>query len=104
MKFPCKFDLEEDQLAEAGVVGGMKALLEWWGVEYVKDVAVADETIDSPTNDFSGAIMVENSRPEVIMAIGFQDSISNWGVIEGEPRAEDDAEAPDSEEAERMGG
>jgi hypothetical protein len=25
-------------------------------------------------------------------------------VIEGEPRAEDDAEAPDSEEAERTGG
>jgi hypothetical protein len=48
--------------------------------------------------------MVGYSRPEVIIAIGFQASISNWGVIEGEPRADDGAETSDPEEAERTGG
>lgn len=48
--------------------------------------------------------MFGNSNLEVIMAMGFHASISNWGVTEGEPRAEEDAEAPDSEEADRTGG
>lgn len=49
--------------------------------------------------------MPEYSKLDVSpIARGFQDSTSNWGVIEGDPRAEDDAEAPDSDEADRIGG
>ena len=94
----------QDQLAEAGVVGVLKGLLEAVDAEEERDIVVAEETIDSPTNDFCSAAMVGKSIPEVIMAMGFHASISNWGVMEGDPRAEDDAEAPDSEEAERTGG
>lgn len=67
-------------------------------------VVVAEGAIDSPTNDFCSAATVGNSKLEVIMAMGFHASISNPGVIEGDPRAEEDADAPDSEEAERTGG
>jgi len=94
----------EVQLAEAGVVGVLKAVLEAVDGEGVKDVVVAEGTIDSPMNDFCSAAIVGKSIPEVIMAMGFHASISNWGVVEGEPRAEEDTEAPDSEEAERTGG
>lgn len=103
-EFLRNLDLEQDKLAEAGVVGVLKALLEAVDAEEEKDVVVADGTVDSPTNDFCSATMAGNSIPDVIMAMGFQASISNWGVMEGEPRAEEDAEAPDSEEAERIGG
>lgn len=92
----------EDQLAEAGVFGGLKAVL--GAVDVEGGVIVAEETTDSPMNDFCSATIVGKSIPEVIMAMGFHASISNWGVVEGEPRAEEDAEAPDSEEAERNGG
>lgn len=94
-EFLRRLDLEEGQLTEAGAVDVE---------EDMKDVIVAEGTIDSPTNDFCSATMFGKSIPEVIMAMGFQASISNWGVIEGEPRAEEDAEAPDSDEAERTGG
>lgn len=82
----------------------MKALSGAVDVEEEKDAVDAQGTIDSPTNDFCSAAMVGKSIPEVIMAMGFHASISNWGVMEGDPRADDDAEAPDSEEAERTGG
>jgi hypothetical protein len=49
-------------------------------------------------------MIVGYSRPEVIIAIGFQASISNCGVIEGEPKADDGAETSDPDEAERTGG
>ena len=68
-----KLDLEADQVAEAGVVGVLKAL----GVETdAKDVAVIVGTVDSPTKDFSVATMAGYSKPDV-RPIGFQASISN---------------------------
>jgi hypothetical protein len=103
-EFLRRLDLTEDQLAEAGVVGVLKAWLEAVDIEEEKDVVVAEGTADSPMNDFCSAAIVGKSIPDVIMAMGFHASISNWGVVEGEPRAEEDAEAPDSEEAERIGG
>jgi hypothetical protein len=99
-----RLDLIEDQLAEAGIVGVLKAVLEAVDVGEENDVVIVEGTIDSPINDFCSAAIVGKSIPEVIMAMGFHASISNWGVVEGEPRAEEDAEAPDSEEAERIGG
>lgn len=105
-EFLRRLGFEEEQLAEAGVLGVLKTLLEALGVEErMEDVAVVERGVDLPTKFFSVATMDGYSRPDVSpMANGFQDSISNWGVIEGEPRAEDEAEAPDSDEAERTGG
>jgi hypothetical protein len=37
------------------------------------------------------------------IAIGFHESL-NWGVRDGESRAEEDTEAPDSDDAESTGG
>lgn len=107
-EFLRRLDLIKVRLAEAGVVGVLKAAFETVDVdeemEEEKDVVIEKGVIDSPMNDFCSAAIVGKSIPEVIMAIGFHASISNWGVVEGEPRAEEDAEAPDSEEAERIGG
>lgn len=73
VEFLRKLDLEADQVAEAGVVGVLKAL----GVEKdAKDVAVIVGTVDSPTKDFSVATMAGYSKPDV-RPIGFQASISN---------------------------
>ena len=73
VEFLRKLDLEADQVAEAGVVGVLKAL----DVETdAKDVAVIVGTVDSPTKDFSVATMAGYSKPDV-RPIGFQASISN---------------------------
>ena len=73
VEFLRKLALEADQVAEAGVVGVLKAL----GVEKdAKDVAVIVGTVDSPTKDFSVATMAGYSKPDV-RPIGFQASISN---------------------------
>ena len=73
VEFLRKLDLEADQVAEAGVVGVLKAS----GVEKdAKDVAVIVGTVDSPTKDFSVATMAGYSKPDV-RPIGFQASISN---------------------------
>jgi hypothetical protein len=62
---------------------------------------VVEETVDSPTNVFSEAIMPGYSKPEVNpRPTGFQGSLK----CVGEPIAEEDTEAPDSDEAERTGG
>ena len=102
-----KLNLEDGRVAEAGVVGVLNATFDIVGEdkETKEDVAVTEETIDSPTKLFSAATTAGYSKLDVRpMARGFQDSTSNWGVIEGEPRAEDDAEALDSDEVERIGG
>jgi hypothetical protein len=73
VEFLCKLGLEEDHVAEAGVVGVLKALdVE----EDAKDVAVTVGTIDSPTKDFSVPTMAGYSKPDVRL-IGFHASISN---------------------------
>lgn len=64
---------------------------------------IAERMVNLPTKVFSVAAMAGYSKLDV-SPIGFQDSTSNWGVTVGEPSADDDAEAPDSEEAERTGG
>jgi hypothetical protein len=55
------FDLEEDQFAEAGILGVLKTCLYWKGdigdVTEEDDEAVVEGTVDSPTKDFSGAII-----------------------------------------------
>lgn len=104
-----RLDRKEIPLAEAGAVGVLKIVPEAEEEEEEeeweeKNACVAEETIDLPTNDFCSATIAGKSIPEVIIAMGFHASISNWGVMEGEPRAEEDAEAPDSEEADRTGG
>ena len=54
-------DLEEDQFAEAGILDVLKTCLYWKGdigdVTEDDDEAVVEGTVDSPTKDFSGAII-----------------------------------------------
>jgi hypothetical protein len=77
-------------LSEEKIVGNAKEI----------DESV-EEVVDLPTKDFSAAIIPEYSKPDVSpRPMGFQDSLK----CVGEPIAEDDTEAPDSEDAERCGG
>jgi hypothetical protein len=66
--------------------------------------AVDEGTVDLPTYDLSVATMpwywYSAVTPSSIM---FHESL-NCGTSDGEPIAEDDTEAPDSEDAERTGG
>lgn len=66
---------------------------------------VADERIiDSPTKVFSTATIAGKSKLEVRPSpMGLHRSVK-CAACNGEPRAEDDTEAPDSDEAERIGG
>ena len=74
-------------LSEENVVGNAKEI----------DESV-EEVVDLPTKDFSAAIIPEYSKPDVSpRPMGFQDSLK----CVGEPIAEDDTEAPDSDDAER---
>jgi hypothetical protein len=96
--------LANDQLAEAGVDGVLNTFPSERDV--VGDTRKGDDhdderTVDSPTKVFSVAIMPGYSNVDVSpRPIGFQDS---WKCV-GEPIADDDTEAPDSEDAERIGG
>ena len=82
------FDLARDQ-SDAGVLGVLKD---------VEDIA---ETVDSPTKVFSAAIIPGYSKPGVKASpAGFHGS---WKCV-GEPIAEEDTEAPDSDEDESTGG
>jgi hypothetical protein len=62
---------------------------------------VVEQTVDSPTKVFSAAIIPGYSKPELRpRPTEFQGS----SKCVGEPIADDETEAPDSDEAERMGG
>lgn len=70
-----------------------------------KEEAAMEETSDLPTYDLSFATMPEYSKPDVSppMGIGFHGSV-NWGTSDGEPTADEDTEAPDSDDADKTGG
>ena len=98
-----------DHLDEAGAIGDLNTMLSDRGVigdakeEYEAESLCEEGTIDSPTH-LSDTTRPGYSKLEVSPSpMGFQGSV-NWGLSEGEPTAEDDTEAPDSDEAERMGG
>ena len=101
-------DLGQGRVAEAGVVGVLKTCLLQIGntgdLTKGKDKVVGvEKSGDLPTKDFSAA-MLEYSKPGAgPSAIGFHDSL-NCGMIVGEPMADEDTEAPDSEDASRTGG
>lgn len=94
-----------DHVADAGVTGVLNTRLSACGLEggtmEESGEAVVEETLDLPTNVFSAANIPGYSKPDVKPSpTGFHDSWK-WG---GEPMAEEDTEAPDSEEAESTGG
>jgi hypothetical protein len=69
-----------------------------------EDEARGELIIDSPTKCFSVATIPGYSKLEVRpRPIGFHGSLK-CGTCNGEPKAEDDTEAPDSDEAESTGG
>ena len=98
----------KDQVAEAGVTGVLNTCLLWPGgvgnATKEEDKTLGERTVDLPTYDLSDATIPGYSYPAVTPSpIVFHES-SNCGTSDGEPIAEDDTEAPDSEDAERTGG
>jgi hypothetical protein len=105
------FDLDADHLAEAGVADDLNTF--WCEGSDVgvaeraeeKDSSFEEILVDSPTQPgtLTGSTMPGNSNPGVSprpAESGFQESLN----CDGEPMAEDDTVAPDSEEAESTGG
>jgi hypothetical protein len=95
---PCP--LTDDHFAEAGETGVLKR-----GVvgQYTdeKEDAVVERSVDSPTKVLSAAIIPGYSKPDVSPnPTGFQGSLK----CVGEPIADEDTDAPDSDDAERTGG
>jgi hypothetical protein len=112
-------DLEPDHFAEAGVAGDLNTLLcelsnRGDGNLGVSGDATEDDSslegtlFDSPTQPgtLSATTSPVYSKPEVSPSpcvIGFHDSW-NCGLRDGEPMAEEETDAPDSDEADRIGG
>jgi hypothetical protein len=120
-------DLACDHLAEAGVIGDLNTLFcgssgrreeNCGGVHgdmltEEGDSVVEGTFVDSPTQPGTLSVTTSPSysKPELLctigrpspLFIGFQDSL-NWGFSDGEPMLDDETEAPDSDDAERMGG
>jgi hypothetical protein len=72
--------------------------------EEEEEETVGKGTVDLPTYDLSVATIPGYSYPVVTPSpIVLHESLK-CGTSDGEPMAEDDTEAPDSEDAERMGG
>lgn len=68
------------------------------------DEDIGELIIDSPTKAFSVATIPGYSKLDVRPSpIGFHGSL-NCAACNGEPMADDDTEASDSEDAERIGG
>lgn len=104
-------DLDADHLTEAGVDGVLNTFV--CGNSDLKDAGDGEEKglelegtlVDSPTQPgtLTASAMPGNSKPEVRprpAVSGFHGSL-NW---DGEPMADEDTEAPDSDEADRTGG
>ena len=71
--------------------------------EEEKEETAMEETSDLPTYDLSFATMPEYSKPDVSppIGMGFHGSV---GTSDGEPTADEDTEAPDSDDADKTGG
>jgi hypothetical protein len=118
-------DRGPDHFAEAGVTGDLNTLLcessdrgdgngGVRGDSAIKDDSVVEGTlVDSPTHAaaLSGTTRPSYSKPELPCTMGiprpavmgFHGSL-NCGLSDGEPMLEEETDAPDSDEAERMGG
>ena len=103
-------DLEDDHLAEEGVVGVLNTFAcgrsdSSVGDEEEKEVEFEGTLVDSPTQpgSLTCSTMPGYSKPDPRPSPAdrwFQGSL-NWL---GEPMADEDTEAPDSEDADRIGG
>jgi hypothetical protein len=123
---PERADLACDHFADAGVIGDLNTLLCGSSgrregncgvhgdvVTEEGDCVVERTIVDSPTQPgtLSVTTRFSYSKPELLCTIGsprpfdigFQDSV-NWWFSDGEPMLDEETEAPDSDEADRMGG
>jgi len=113
-----RIDIGLDHFAEAGVAGDLNTLLSDRGQEEEaadeKGSDFEEMCVDSPTQPktLSETTRLSHSKPALLWTmpvarpspfIAFQESL-NLGFSDGDPMAEDDTEAPDSDEAERIGG
>lgn len=115
--------LGADHFADAGVTGDLNTLLcalPGRGDDDVEEGAIEEDDsvkrtfVDSPTHPgtLSVAMSPSYSKPELLCTIGRPRPLLfigchvslNCGWRDGDPMFEEDTDAPDSEEVERMGG